>query len=93
MMLTKKLVILGISGLMTGLVTFGGPSPARAAESPESPQVVKITASKFHFTPDHIVLAKGQPVTLQLTSADRTHGSWSGRLVSTRTSSRARRPR
>jgi len=80
MMLTKKLVILGvssllgISGLTTGLLRFGGPSPARAAESPESPQVVKITASKFHFTPDRIVLAKGQPVTLQLSSADRTHG-------------------
>ncbi len=36
--------------------------------------MVKITASKFHFTPDRIVLAKGQPVTLQLTSTDRTHG-------------------
>jgi cytochrome c oxidase subunit II len=37
-------------------------------------EIVKITASKFHFTPDRITLAKGQPVTLQLTSADRTHG-------------------
>jgi len=71
MMLTKKLVILGISGLMTGLFTFRNPSLARAAETA---QVVKITASKFHFTPDRIVLAKGQPVTLQLSSADRTHG-------------------
>jgi cytochrome c oxidase subunit II len=35
---------------------------------------VKITASKFHFTPDHITLVKGQPVTLQLTSTDTTHG-------------------
>jgi cytochrome c oxidase subunit II len=40
----------------------------------ESAQVVKITASKFHFTPDHITLVKGQPVTLQLTSTDTTHG-------------------
>ena len=71
MMLTKKLVILGISGLMTGLFAFRNPSLARAAETA---QVVKITASKFHFTPDRIVLAKGQPVTLQLSSADRTHG-------------------
>ena len=47
------------------------PAQARASETA---QVVKITASKFHFTPDRIVLAKGQPVTLQLTSADRVHG-------------------
>lgn len=71
MILTKKLAVLGILGLTTGLVTYGAPAPARAAETA---QVVKITASKFHFTPDRIVLAKGQPVTLQLTSADRTHG-------------------
>jgi cytochrome c oxidase subunit 2 len=44
------------------------------APADEGAQVVKITASKFHFTPDHITLVKGQPVTLQLTSTDRTHG-------------------
>ena len=68
MMLTKKLVILG---LVTGLATYTVPTRARAGDSA---QVVKITASKFHFTPDHITLVKGQPVTLQLTSTDRTHG-------------------
>jgi len=71
MILTKQLAVLGILGLTTGLVNYGAPAPARAAETA---QVVKITASKFHFTPDRVVLAKGQPVTLQLTSADRTHG-------------------
>src|SRR3984893_2380376 len=71
MILTKQLAVLGILGLTTGLVTYGAPAPARAAETA---QVVKITASKFHFTPNRIVLAKGQPVTLQLTSADRTNG-------------------
>jgi len=71
MILTKQLAVLGILGLTTGLFTYGTPASARAAETA---QVVKITASKFHFTPDRIVLAKGQPVTLQLTSADRTHG-------------------
>jgi cytochrome c oxidase subunit 2 len=35
---------------------------------------VKITSSKFHFTPDHITLMKGQPATLQLISTDTTHG-------------------
>ena len=71
MILTKKMAVLGILGLTTGLVTYGAPTPARATEAA---QVVKITASKLHFTPDRVVLEKGQPVTLQLTSADRTHG-------------------
>jgi cytochrome c oxidase subunit 2 len=71
MMLTKKLAVLGLSALMTGLVTYAAPVRSRAADNVE---IVKITASKFHFTPDRITLAKGQPATLQLTSADRTHG-------------------
>jgi cytochrome c oxidase subunit 2 len=37
-------------------------------------QVVTITASKFHFTPDHVTLTKGQPVTIELISTDTTHG-------------------
>ena len=86
----KKMAVLGVLGLATGLVTYGAPAPARTAETA---QVVKITASKFHFTPDHIVLAKGQPVTLQLTSADRTHGFMVRAFGMTPTSSRARRPR
>jgi len=68
MTLTKKLVVLG---LITGLAACAAPARTRAGESPE---VVKITAGRFHFTPDHITLVKGQPVTLQLTSTDATHG-------------------
>ena len=68
MTLTKKLTLLG---LMMNLTIH--PVPFRT-EAAESTQVVKITASKFHFTPDHITLIKGQPITLQLTSTDTTHG-------------------
>src|SRR5215467_1920973 len=67
MTLTKKLAVFGLVG---GLAIYLTPIYSRA----ESPQVVKITASKFRFTPDYIALLKGQPVTLQLTSSDRTHG-------------------
>ena len=63
----KTLLVLG---LITGLATYSIPTRAQA----DSTQVIKITASKFHFTPDHITLEKGQPVTLQLTSSDRVHG-------------------
>jgi len=65
--LTKKLAVFGF---ITGLAIYSTPGSPRA----QSAQVVKITASKFHFTPDHITLVKGQPVTLQLTSTDTTHG-------------------
>ena len=68
MTLTNKLLVLG---LLTGLAAGSTPNHVRAGESA---QVVKITASKFHFMPDHITLIKGQPVTLQLTSTDTTHG-------------------
>ena len=44
------------------------------AHADTGPQVVGIVAGKFHFTPDHITLRKGQPVTLRLTSSDVTHG-------------------
>jgi cytochrome c oxidase subunit 2 len=68
MTLTRKLTLLGLTMHLTIY-----PVPSRAAAA-ENIQVVKITASRFHFTPDHITLVRGQPVTLQLTSTDRTHG-------------------
>ena len=66
MTLTNKLLL---CGLLIGVAAYSTHTRAE-----ESAQVVKITASKFHFTPDHITLVKGQPVTLQLTSTDTTHG-------------------
>src|SRR5689334_6071465 len=68
MTLTKKLIL---CGLLIGVAAYSMPNHAHADESA---QVVKITASKFHFTPDHITFVKGQPVTLQLSSTDRAHG-------------------
>jgi cytochrome c oxidase subunit II len=65
---TKKVLALG---LIMGLAAYTAPLRARAQDAP---QVIKITASKFRFTPDHITLVKGQPVTLDLTSSDRVHG-------------------
>lgn len=65
---TRKILALG---LITGLGLWTAPVRARAQAAP---QVITITASKFQFTPNHITLVKGQPVTLQLTSSDRVHG-------------------
>ena len=68
MITTKGFLLLGL--LAAGL-TGARVVPVRADNGPP---VVKITASKFRFTPDHIILIKGQPVTLELTSTDRAHG-------------------
>jgi cytochrome c oxidase subunit II len=57
--------------LIAGSIGFARPALAGASKPA---QVVKITASKFRFTPDHITLVKGQAVTLQITSTDATHG-------------------
>jgi len=68
MTVTKGLI--GIA-LIAGSIGFARPVFADAGKPAP---VIKITASKFRFTPDHIVLVKGQPVTLQITSTDATHG-------------------
>ena len=48
-------------------------SAARAA-SGEGERVIKITARRFAYTPNEIVLKKGEPVTLAFTSIDFVHG-------------------
>ncbi len=40
----------------------------------DNPKVIEITAKKFEFTPSEIMLKKGEPVILRMTTADRVHG-------------------
>jgi cytochrome c oxidase subunit II len=47
--------------------TYSGPGAG-------NPRVIKLTAKKFDFTPGEITVKKGEPVILELTSADRVHG-------------------
>jgi cytochrome c oxidase subunit 2 len=47
---------------------------AAAAQAVESAQIIKISASRFQFSPNLIILRRGQLVTLQLTSTHRTYG-------------------
>ena len=49
------------------LLLFSGLALAEA-------QVIKISAKKFSFTPAEIVLRKGVPVVLEITTQDRLHG-------------------
>src|SRR6266446_419157 len=45
-----------------------------AQETPNSEQVIRISASKFEYKPSEITVKKGVPVTLELVSQDRHHG-------------------
>ena len=49
-------------------------SSALPSAKEPSEKTIKVTAKKFDFSPDKIVLKKGVPVTLELTSLDRKHG-------------------
>jgi cytochrome c oxidase subunit 2 len=64
---------LWLRGLVAAL-SIGCAHPAASAGEPPKPQTIKITAKKFEYTPDKIVLHKGVAVTLELTSLDRKHG-------------------
>ena len=44
------------------------------ANAAAQPRVIEIKARKFVFSPNEIVLKKGEPVILRLSTADRTHG-------------------
>jgi cytochrome c oxidase subunit 2 len=68
MTLTKKHAVFGL------LIGLASSTCLARADAMANTRVVKITASKFQFPPDHISLTKGQPVLLQLTTTDRTHG-------------------
>ena len=86
-LLLMSAVILGMSLMLVVTLTLrastkglrhGSAMPlVRKAESqpPNSgPRVVKIMVKRFAFTPNQITLKKGEPVTLELTSEDVTHG-------------------
>ena len=45
-----------------------------AKETWDTEQVIRISASTFEFKPSQITVKKGVPVTLELISADRSHG-------------------
>lgn len=47
---------------------------AQVPASGQQPRVVQIKAKRFEFVPSRITLKKGEPVVLQLTSEDVTHG-------------------
>ena len=73
---TRKVLVASVTTAVTAgvIVGLGACTAPKPIQLKHTGPVVKITASQFHFTPNRITLIKGQPVTLELTSADVTHG-------------------
>ncbi len=75
----KKKTAIVMLMLATVLVVWAQSSvetPVMASQSMDAGKlrVVKITARRFEFVPNQVTLKKGEPVVLQLTSEDVTHG-------------------
>ena len=69
--------------LLAGLAATLATAPAAARDDqPRSgaPKVIAISAKRFEFEPKEIHLAKGESVTLAVTSEDVTHGFFSRQL-------------
>jgi cytochrome c oxidase subunit 2 len=64
-------VLIAAFGAMLLQQTVAKPM-AHAMRSDE--RVIRISASDFEFKPSEILVKKGEPVTLELTSGDRRHG-------------------
>ena len=67
----KRILITGTllaSAILSGLLIHG------RADAVPAERVIHITAKKFDFSPDSITLKKGEPVVLEISSADREHG-------------------
>lgn len=65
-MKTRWLAVLGVglSGISLGAAMGVG----------SNEQVIQVTAQRFTFTPNEIVVKKGQPVVLEFSSLDFVHG-------------------
>src|SRR5262249_56935177 len=64
-----------ISLLLTLTAASGAVTLAAAMRTGSpSEKVIRVTAKKFEFLPSEITVKKGEPLVLELTSADRGHG-------------------
>ena len=66
--LLRFFIALPLLAIVLGLV------PLKLGDAQTSERVIKITAHKFEYEPNEIQLKLGEPVVLELTSKDVTHG-------------------
>ena len=54
------------------MLVIGSVCSGISADQPE--RMIKVTAKRFEYSPNEIIVKKGMPVTLEFTSLDRLHG-------------------
>jgi cytochrome c oxidase subunit II len=57
-----------------GLIVIGYLTLLGFSSAPETPRTINIVAKRFTYEPDDITLKKGEPVVLEFTTSDVTHG-------------------
>lgn len=62
------------AGLLIGQVTIAQETKPKLHLKKVKPHNIKIRASKFEFSPNHITIKQGERVTFELTATDFTHG-------------------
>ncbi|MGE0823913.1 MAG: cupredoxin domain-containing protein [Candidatus Binatia bacterium] len=70
----KIICLLGIIGMCMTVPVRSHAAEMAPVSATQGEQVIHITAKKFAYSPSEIILKKGVPVTLELTSLDRIHG-------------------
>ena len=63
-----------VHGLALAALPALGLADRRALAQASEPQVVKLIAQRFHYTPNEFQVKAGQPVVLEFTSLDFVHG-------------------
>lgn len=72
-----------VSGAVAGLAAaaaLAGPALVRADAPPPRAVTVEMTAKRFAFLPEQVEVAEGDEVTINVRSADGTHGIEIGKL-------------
>ena len=69
---SRRSLVLGAMGV--GALALAGVAGAKSATAKVKEKVIKLEAKKFVYTPNRLVLKKGQAVVLEITSLDFTHG-------------------
>jgi cytochrome c oxidase subunit 2 len=74
-----ELIVIGLRllvtlGIFVLFISLGKADVIEATPVSQEEQVIHITAKKFEYSPSEIILRKGVPVVLELTSLDRVHG-------------------
>jgi cytochrome c oxidase subunit 2 len=57
-----------------GLIVIGWLAFLGSSAGTETPRTINIVAKRFTYEPDDITIKKGEPVVLELTTTDVTHG-------------------